>query len=672
MYQAFYHLKNDPFRLTPDPRFCYAHPSFARARSYMRYAIDQGEGFVMVTGRPGTGKTTLIEEFLSELSTERLATAKLLSTQLQAEELMHMVAHAFGLQCANADRVTVIRRIEKFLMDNARAGGRAVLIVDEAQLLSYSGLEALRLLTNLQLDSQAVLQIFLIGQEQLRPLVNSPNMEQLRQRILVATQLTPMDADQTGAYIEHRLRCAGWEGQPQFSERALMLIHAFSEGLPREVNKLCARLLLHGNLEEKFNLTADDVLSVARELRDEQLMPLDLDDAAGIGAELPDTPSALGHRDDQTAAAAAPTDESEIPVLTASEQPEPGASDHERSAPTVDADIRVPDAETGPAGAPRSKPRRLRYALALLVFAALLAVPSIWHSVGHRGDSRPPSQPPAGSGAQPPASPAAAPTARTAPEPSADAAPTPAAAGDAQVSADDRQAPHAPGTQPKPTAPPGNAVPATNAPAAEAPSPPAPKATRPDTPPAPEATRPDTPAAPKASRPETPTPPAGAASASSAAGPVKPAPPGTSATTAEAARAAAAMESGATRTAAAPSGSAPAAANAPGPTTTGDQGRIARLLIQAQTALDEYRLTIPTTDSAYYYYGQVLALRPHNAAAEQGLKEIVSRYRMLIRNAMDDGRYAHARELIARALRVRPDDPRLIRLRRRAGTMGGD
>ncbi len=275
MYHKFYNLTTEPFRLSPDHRFCYKHRSYGRAKTYMTYALDREEGFVVVTGSPGTGKSTLIEDLFADLKAKPVVKAKLVSTQLEADDLVRMVVFSFGVQAAGLDKATLIVQLTDVLVKHRRSGRRALLVVDEAQDLSHSALEELRLLTNLQKDSVPLLQIFLVGQQELRDLIRDKSMEQLHQRIIAACHLEPLKAEETRAYVEHRLIYVGWNGDPCISDAAFHMIHEFSAGVPRRINLVCSRLFLHGCVEERHKLLVADVQEVLQELVDENLDPLD-------------------------------------------------------------------------------------------------------------------------------------------------------------------------------------------------------------------------------------------------------------------------------------------------------------------------------------------------------------------------------------------------------------
>ncbi len=269
MYMEYYGLSADPFRLSPDHGFCLRHASFARARAYMQYALQRKEGFVVITGAPGTGKTTLIDDLLADASAGNFHVARLASAQLGADDLLRMVGYAFGIVADGREKSLLLHRLAERFGANHRVGRRPLLIVDEAQGLSHDALEELRLLTNLRSGSDPLLQIFLVGQEELREMVNSPVLEQLNQRVIASCQLSPLKPQEVAAYVRHRLEVAGWKGRPRFEAEMLPDLARFSKGVPRRINHICSRLLLHGMLEERELLTGDDLRLVMVELESE-------------------------------------------------------------------------------------------------------------------------------------------------------------------------------------------------------------------------------------------------------------------------------------------------------------------------------------------------------------------------------------------------------------------
>ncbi|MEF8698939.1 MAG: XrtA/PEP-CTERM system-associated ATPase [Candidatus Accumulibacter sp. UW26] len=269
MYESFYGLTSKPFQLNPDPAFYFASKQHRRAMAYLEYGLNQNEGFIVVTGEVGAGKTTIVRGLLNELDADKVVAAQLVSTQLDAEDTLRMVAAAFGVGTRNAGKSEVLLALEAYLVDVTRQGKRCLLIVDEAQNLTARSVEELRMLSNFQFGTQALLQSFLIGQPEFRKMMQSPQMLQLRQRVIAACHIGPMDHDETQAYIEHRLKCAGSKGSPRFDGGAFDALFEASGGVPRRINSHCDRLLLAGFLNGKAEFTRADVEEVAREIREE-------------------------------------------------------------------------------------------------------------------------------------------------------------------------------------------------------------------------------------------------------------------------------------------------------------------------------------------------------------------------------------------------------------------
>lgn len=269
MYERFYNLKTKPFRLSPDPRFLYQSKGHSKALAYLRYGLQLGEGFIVITGEIGAGKTTLARALLNSLQTENIVAAQLVTTQLESDELLRAVCSAFGLQAQGVAKAQLLKNLETFLMARAREGKRVLLLVDEAQNLPASALEELRMLSNYQVGERALMQSFLLGQGEFQAVVQAEGMEQFRQRVIASYHLGPLDEPETRAYIEHRLSLVGWEGDPSLSDDVFGIIHEHSEGIPRRINTLCDRLFLYGCLEELHEFTADTVRFVIDEQKQE-------------------------------------------------------------------------------------------------------------------------------------------------------------------------------------------------------------------------------------------------------------------------------------------------------------------------------------------------------------------------------------------------------------------
>ena len=237
--------------------------------AHLTYGLHHGEGFIVITGEVGAGKTTLVDRLLSQIDPHSFLPAKIVTSQLGGDDLLHMAAGAFGIDHAGLAKGTLLSRIQEFVLAEFAAGRRSLLIIDEAQNLSFEALEELRMLSNIVVGNTTALQSFLLGQPQFRTVLGNPALDQLRQRIIAAYHLGPLDENDTRGYIEHRLSCAGWNGTLIFDEGCYGPIYRHTGGVPRRINGLCSRLLLFGFLEGCHTLSASDVEKVASELRDE-------------------------------------------------------------------------------------------------------------------------------------------------------------------------------------------------------------------------------------------------------------------------------------------------------------------------------------------------------------------------------------------------------------------
>lgn len=269
MYDEYYGLSARPFQLTPNQRFFFDSQVHHRALAYLRYGIEQREGFIVITGGIGTGKTTLVQALFGELEGRDIMAAQLVTTQVEPEDMLRMVSASFGLAHEGMNKATLLHNLEVIARTRFAEGKRILLVVDEAQNLPARSLEELRMLANFQVDGRPLFQSFLLGQSELRATLQAPQMEQLRQRIIAAYHLEPLSPEETRAYVEFRLGQVGWSGNPELPDEVFDRIYHHARGVPRRINSLCDRLFLYGCIESKQALGADDVEVVAAEIGDE-------------------------------------------------------------------------------------------------------------------------------------------------------------------------------------------------------------------------------------------------------------------------------------------------------------------------------------------------------------------------------------------------------------------
>ncbi|WP_296046278.1 XrtA/PEP-CTERM system-associated ATPase [uncultured Alteromonas sp.] len=272
MYESYYGLNSKPFQLTPDPAFFFASKWHKRAMSYLQYGLSQAEGFIVITGDIGTGKTTIANSLLADIEDDIVA-AQIVTPKLSPDELVKMVAAKFEIDVAGKTKADILKDLEGYLFALSAQGRRALLLVDEAQNLPLETIEELRMLSNFQQAGKPLLQSFLLGQEELQPILRAPNMEQFRQRIVASCHLAPLTLEEVQSYIEYRLHHAGWNGAQLFSSDAYEHIYKFTRGVPRKINTLMDRILLFGFLEELEVLDEAAVDSVIDEVREEMFVP---------------------------------------------------------------------------------------------------------------------------------------------------------------------------------------------------------------------------------------------------------------------------------------------------------------------------------------------------------------------------------------------------------------
>jgi general secretion pathway protein A len=278
MYEPYYGFAEKPFSLTPDPKYLYRSESHANAFELLQYAIDRREGFVVITGDIGTGKTTLCRALL-EHTDKKTFTALLLNPFLSEEDLLRSILQDLGVITRGESRMggrqpskqELIHTLHDFLLSLIPLGARAVLIVDEAQNLPLPILEQIRILSNLETDKEKLLQIILVGQLNLLPLLRSPELRQLDQRVSIRYQLKPLTEEETGAYVTHRLAIANAMRPVVFTGAALKVVYQYSGGIPRLINMLCDRALLGGYSAQTTRID-ENLVTIAAEGLDLKLM----------------------------------------------------------------------------------------------------------------------------------------------------------------------------------------------------------------------------------------------------------------------------------------------------------------------------------------------------------------------------------------------------------------
>ncbi|MXO56868.1 XrtA/PEP-CTERM system-associated ATPase [Pontixanthobacter gangjinensis] len=274
MFDDFYGLTGRPFQLTPDPNFYFESATHRKALSYLGYGMAQSEGFIVITGEVGAGKSTLVAHLMQKIDREQMTVGQVVTSNLDGEELVHVVAQSFGLEVQGHDKASALGAIENFLHEEAREGRRTLLIVDESQNLSVEALEELRMLSNFQLGSHPLLQLLLLGQPEFKQvLAEHSELEQLRQRVIAAHHLQSMEPSEIEPYIKHRLECVGWTGNPDFDQRVFAGLYEATRGIPRRVNQVVTRLLLLGAVEQRTRIDNAMLTAVLDEMKGDSAFP---------------------------------------------------------------------------------------------------------------------------------------------------------------------------------------------------------------------------------------------------------------------------------------------------------------------------------------------------------------------------------------------------------------
>jgi general secretion pathway protein A len=274
MYKNFFGLKENPFNVNPDPRFLYLTKQIEEALTGLMYGIQTRKGFITLTGEVGTGKTTLVNRLLDWLHHRNARTAFLFNSRMNSNQLFDFILAEFDIACDSKSKSQQLMKLNHWLLDRYRAGETVVLIIDEAQNLTYPVLEEIRLLTNLETSTEKLLQIVLSGQPELEEKLKLPQLRQLRQRIMLRCRTTPLSQEQTQEYITERLRIAGAAGAPIFSPKAVETIHVYSLGIPRVINLLCEHSLVNAFVEQQRPIQPKIVEEVAHEFQLDEVEPI--------------------------------------------------------------------------------------------------------------------------------------------------------------------------------------------------------------------------------------------------------------------------------------------------------------------------------------------------------------------------------------------------------------
>jgi general secretion pathway protein A len=274
MYKSFFGLKESPFRVNPDPRYLYLTREIQEAMAGLMHGIQTRGGFVTLIGEVGTGKTTLVNRLLDWLKEQQIHVAFIVNSRLNTTQLFEFVLAEFDISCDSRSKSQQLMRLNQFLLEKHGAGETVVLIIDEAQNLTYPVMEEIRLLTNLETATDKLLQIVLSGQPELDEKLKLPQLRQLRQRISVRCKTSPLTLEQTHEYVAERLRIAGANGQPIFGPKAIDATHKYAHGIPRVINLLCEHALTAAYVEEQRPIEPALIDEVAREFQLDEIAPI--------------------------------------------------------------------------------------------------------------------------------------------------------------------------------------------------------------------------------------------------------------------------------------------------------------------------------------------------------------------------------------------------------------
>ena len=270
MYDEYYKFTGKPFQLNPDPSFFFQSKGHQRAMAYLRYGVQQEQGFIIVTGDVGTGKTMLVNNLFKELESKSIVAAKIVSSNVRENDLLRLIASNFGLPYERSSKAALLRHLERFFTSCKDEGKRVLLLVDEVQNLPRESLEELRMLSNFDYEGEPLVQSFLLGQREFRTIMRAPGLEQLRQRVLAAYHLKPLSDKEVETYIKHRLSRVGWDNDPSIDDDVYFSVYRYTGGVPRRINTLFDRVLLNSCLEESHQIRVTDVEAVAAEMEQER------------------------------------------------------------------------------------------------------------------------------------------------------------------------------------------------------------------------------------------------------------------------------------------------------------------------------------------------------------------------------------------------------------------
>jgi len=274
MYKKFFGLRENPFNVNPDPRYLFFTEAMEEAISALTYGIDTRKGFLLLTGEVGTGKTTLLNRLLDWLRGRNVATAFVFNSHLTVNQLFDFILNDFEIPCEERSESLRQIRLNEWLLDRYRDGQPAVLIVDEAQNLSFEVMEEIRMLTNLETATEKLLQIVLSGQPELEEKLKLPQLRQLRQRITIRTKTRPLTLAETRGYIAERLRIAGGDGRVIFPADTISVVHKYAKGIPRVTNLLCEHAMINAYVDQKTEVTPALVEEVATEFELQEVNPI--------------------------------------------------------------------------------------------------------------------------------------------------------------------------------------------------------------------------------------------------------------------------------------------------------------------------------------------------------------------------------------------------------------